>query len=357
MKTSLLPVLLAVTAISVHAADTTFTIEKDTAGGVTVKVNGKPFASYVIDQANKPYLWPVYGPTGKVMTRAYPMQDLPGEPKSQRDHPHHRGITFGHESAGTDNWKIPVKSDGPAGEQIYVGGGDTWDERATFEDPKKAPKSVPKGNPRMAMLGRIAHREFTELKADDDKAVVASVCEYLDHAGKRFLTEERRLTFRVIGDMRAIDFDQDFIATDGDVRFDDRKDAGLSIRVPASMAVDSKQGGHIINSAGDKDKDAWSKAATWCDYNGPVEGEQLGIAFLNHPSSYRHPTRWHVRTYGLFAANPFAQHEYDKSLPDGSTLLKSGGRLKLRHRLLFHTGDEKSAKIAEAFANYAKEKK
>lgn len=357
MKTPLLPVLLIVTAMSLHAADTAFTIEKGAAGGVTVKVNGKPFASYVIDQANKPYLWPVYGPTGKAMTRAYPMQDLPSEPKDQRDHPHHRGITFGHESSGTGAWKLPVKSDGLTGEDNYLGGGDTWDERMTFGEVTNDQKKPVRNRQRLAMLGRIAHREFTELKADGDKAVVASLCEHLDHAGKRFLTEERRLTFRVIGDMRAIDFDQDLIATDGDVRFDDRKDAGLSIRVPASMAVDSKQGGHIINSNGEKDKDAWSKAATWCDSNGPVDGEQLGIAFLDHPSSYRHPTRWHVRTYGLFTANPFAQHEYDKTLPDGSTLVKSGERLKLRHRILFHTGDEKRAKIAEAFADYAKENK
>ena len=52
-----------------------------------------------------------------------------------------------------------------------------------------------------------------------------------------------------------------------------------------------------------------------------------------------------------------SQRDYDKTLADGTTSLKSGERLKLRHRFLFHTGDEKSAKIAEAFADYAKEKK
>ena len=34
--------------------------------------------------------------------------------------------------------------------------------------------------------------------------------------------------------------------------------------------------------------------------------------------------------------------------------LKAGERLKLRHRFLFHKGDEKAAKIAEAFEVYAK---
>jgi len=69
---------------------------------VVVKVDGKPFATYVLDQANKPYLYPVYGPTGKQMTRAYPMKKIEGE---RHDHPHHRGINFGHEGInGVDTW-------------------------------------------------------------------------------------------------------------------------------------------------------------------------------------------------------------------------------------------------------------
>jgi hypothetical protein len=59
--------------------------------GVTIEVDGGPFAAYLIDEGNKPSLWPIVGPTGKPMTRAYPMRDLPEEPAAQRDHPHHRG--------------------------------------------------------------------------------------------------------------------------------------------------------------------------------------------------------------------------------------------------------------------------
>lgn len=89
------------------------------------------------------------------------------------------------------------------------------------------------------------------------------------------------------------------------------------------MAVDSKLGGKIINSNGIVDGDARGKPAAWSDYNGPVEGENLGIAMLNHPSSFRAPTRWHVRSYGLFTANPFALNQYDKSLPKADHELKA----------------------------------
>ena len=74
---------------------------------------------------------------------------------------------------------------------------------------------------------------------------------------------------------------------------------------------------------------------------------------LNHPSSFRFPTPWHARTYGLFTANPFGTKSLDKTAPDGAFTLKPGEKLTLRHRLIFHNGDEKSAKIAEAFAAYA----
>ena len=358
MKTLVLSTLLLFTAATLPAADVTVTIDKDPAGGFTVKAGGKPFASYVIDQANKPFLWPIYGPTGKAMTRAYPMQVLPSEPKEQRDHPHHRGITFGHESIGGSTWKFPENWDGLTGDEKHSGGGDTWHEKLTFEEfIREGGKNALRGKQRIPMVANIRHREFKELKADAGKATVVELCDYVDQSGKRFLTEERRLTFSATEDTRIIDFDQDFTATNGEVRFDDRKDAGLYIRVPASMAVDSKQGGHIINSEGVADKDAWGKAATWCDYSGPVEGEQLGVAMLNHPASFRHPTRWHVRSYGLFTANPFAQRDYDKSLADGTTSLKAGERLRLRHRFIFHKGDEKTGKIAKAYEAYAAEKR
>lgn len=329
--TRLLPAFAALLMLpTLRAADSGFTIEKTSGGGVTVKVNGQTFADYVIDQANKPYLAPVFGPTGKQMTRNYPMKKVDGE---QHDHPHHRGINFGHES---------------------ISGFDSWAERATFEEQEaKKPGS---GKARLAALGSCKHREFTELQAGADKAVIVELCDYLDASGKKLCTEVRRMTFSVVDGTRVIDFDQDF-TSEGSAVFGDKKDAGLSIRVPTSMAVDSKQGGKLINSDGITDKDAWSKPAKWVDFHGPVEGEHLGVAMLNHPTSFRYPTRWHVRTYGLFTANPFASQQFDKSLPDGAYELKAGERLKLRHRFIFHKGDEKAGKIAEAWETYSKEAK
>ncbi len=319
------PLLAATLLLSSFVSAAEFTVEKTATGGAIVKVDGQVFAEYVVDQANKPYLWPIYGPTGKSMTRSYPMKNVEGE---KQDHPHHRGLHFGHES---------------------IGDYDTWAEAATFPAGGKTAE-------RLKHLGSIKHREFKELTGGKT-GVLYALSDYVDPEGKIIITEERRMTFKVEGDTRVIDVDLDLIATQGMVKVDDKKDAGLSIRVPHSMSVDAKQGGAIINSAGDKDADAWGKRATWCDFNGPVEGAHLGIAMLNHPSSFRHPTPWHARSYGLFTANPFGLSQLKLQKESGAIELKQNDRIKLRHRFIFHKGDAKVAKIAEAYEAYAKEKR
>ncbi len=316
-------------ALSAAAAGKGFTAV-ESAKGVTVTYDGKPFATYVIGEANKSYLFPVYGPTGKSMTRAFPMQKVEGE---VMDHYHHRGICFGHQD---------------------INGFDSWMERGSVSllpDDKLSEKQ----KTTLARMGSTKHVKFKQVLADASHAVIVSENVYIGGNGKKSVTEIRTLTFRVDGETRLIDWDQEFIAADGEVIFGDKKDAGLSIRVPTTMAVDSKKGGHIITSTGIADKEAWSKRAPWVDYYGPVEGETLGVAILNHPASFRHPTSWHVRTYGLFTANCFGS--LDKNDPNGPHTLKPGEKLALHHRFVFHKGDEKSAHIAAAYERYAKEKK
>ncbi|TDU67235.1 methane monooxygenase PmoA-like [Prosthecobacter fusiformis] len=316
-------------SLSLSAAAATFTVEKTPTGGAVVKIDGQFFTELVVDQANKPYLWPIIGPGGQTMTRAYPMKTVEGE---QHDHPHHRGLCFGHEN---------------------IGGYDTWAEAATFGESKN-----PKTAERVKHLGAIKHRELKDIK-EGETASFTTVSDYVGPDGKKTIEEVRHHTFKVVGETRLIDIDIDLIATEGDTLVDDKKDSGLSIRVPTNMAVEKEKKtpgtGKIINSEGETDADAWAKRATWCDYYGEVDGKQVGVAMLNHPKSFRHPTPWHVRTYGLFTANPFGTQSLDPKAENGAVTLKKGEKITLRHRFIFHLGDEKAAKIAEAFADYAKE--
>ncbi len=321
----------ALGAVATSAAEKKgFTTEKS-AAGIVVKHNGQPFTEYVTLSQNKPILWPIVGPTGKEMTRRYPMDKVEGE---QHDHPHHRSFYFGHQS---------------------INGLEFWHDRSSFEGPKSTPESM---KPKLEKLGVTKHREFKEVSADADKAVIAIANDYVAFEGGRKIMEDtRRFTFRADANSRTVDVEIDFHnSTKEPVIFADMKDAGFSLRLPTSMALTSKQGGKIINSEGITDKDTWAKRAKWVDYHGPVQGEHLGVAFMEHPTSFRHPTPWHVRDYGLFTANAFGSKSLDKNLPDAAHTLKPGEKLKLRYRIIFHKGDEKVANIAAAYERFAKEK-
>src|SRR5262245_57424204 len=47
---------------------------KKTDTGIEVSVDGKPFTTYIFNAGFKPILWPIVGPTGKEMTRAWPLR-------------------------------------------------------------------------------------------------------------------------------------------------------------------------------------------------------------------------------------------------------------------------------------------
>jgi hypothetical protein len=79
----------------------------------------------------------------------------------------------------------------------------------------------------------------------------------------------------------------------------------------------------------------------------------VGIAILDHPTNFRHPTYWHVRNYGLMTANPFGLSYFlgDKQM-DGSHTLAAGEELVFRYRVLFHTDTTGEANVADKYNDY-----
>jgi hypothetical protein len=296
-------------ALSLPAGAAEFTVERAD-DGITVKVDGKLMTRYLIKSGAKPILWPVVGPTGKEMTRGYPMR--PATPDEKADHPHQRSFWFTHG---------------------LVNGVDFWSEGKNHGD--------------------IVHREFVKVEGGR-QALIVTRNDWKSAAGEKVCEDEQTYTFGANDQARWIDVDLVVKATPGDVTFGDTKEGAFGVRVTGTMDVNAKKGGHIINSEGQTNEAAWGKPAAWVDYYGPVEGETLGIAILNHPSSFRFPTRWHVRTYGLFAANCFGLHDFLNSREaDGSHTIKQGGTMRLRYRVLLHQGDEKKGRVAEMFTEYS----
>lgn len=279
--------------------------------GVAITIDGHPFCEYLTRSGAKPAVYPILGPGDVPLTRAYPLEDRAGE---ERDHVHHRSLWFTHGS---------------------VNDVDFWSEEPGH--------------------GTIEHREYLKIESGE-QAVVATRNDWLAPDGRRLCQDERVLTFGGDQERRWIDFDIRLTASDGRVVFGETKEGAFGIRVASTMRVDAKLGGAIVNSDGLRDADAWGKAASYVDYFGPVNGQIMGIAVLNHPQSLRYPTRWHVRTYGLYAANPFGERSFTGD-GDGAYALEPGKSASLHYRVLLHRGDAETAKIAEEFAKYAQVRK
>jgi hypothetical protein len=309
-----LAIAIVGSSLSLNGFSAEITVEPSPNGAV-VKIDGQLFTEYLVKSGSKPILWPIIGPTGKPMTRDYPLRDRAGEAK---DHPHQRSLWFTHGD---------------------VNGANFWMQ------------------PDQGKAGTTKHLRFVKI-ASGKPAVIVTENEWIGPNGQKICQDERTLRFDTDDAARWIDFDVTVKATDGPVTFGDDKEGTFGMRVAHSMTVDAKQGGKIINSHQQTDAEAWGKLASWVDYHGPVDKETLGIAIFNHPTSFRYPTYWHVRTYGLFAANPFGLHEFAKGkATEGAYTIRAGKSMTLRYRVFLHRGDEKAGRVEQAFAAYAKDVK
>jgi len=280
-----------------------------------VEINGQLFTEYVFKDVPRPYCYPLIGPGGLPMTRSWPMKDVPDE---AHDHPHHRSLWFAHGS---------------------VNGYDFWSEQKAFS--------------------KTVHQGFLEIKSGSKVGIIRSTNNWVAADGTLVCTDNRTLHIYAPNSPgeRVLDFEITLFASNGEVTFGDTKEGTMAVRLAPTMRLKGKVGqGHIVQSTGVRDGETWGKRAAWCDYYGPVQGKTVGIAIFAHPRNPRHPTWWHVRDYGLFAANPFGQHDFEK-LADkttGDLVVPAGKSITFRYRFYLHEGDDQQANVAAKYKQYAK---
>ncbi len=281
------------------------------ARGITIRVGDTLLTRYhFVEVPARPYFYPLLSGSGHQMTRAYPMRD--DVPNEAHDHPHHRSlwIAFG-EVAGTDNW-----SEG-------AGHGFTRHQAVT---------SCESGE----VFGRFkTHGVWTSAQDVPLLNQSLTVTAWATPAPTRLL-----------------DFDVELHAAYGDIPFGDTKEGGiLALRVTGELDV--PRGGKIENSYGGvNEAETWGKAAHWCDYSGIIDGKALGVAILDHPLSFRYPTHWHVRNYGLMTANPFGYAAYTNGIKEGSHTLNKGESLRFRYRLVIHEGDATHGEVRAKYLDW-----
>lgn len=340
------------------------TYQKEDNGIVAFFVDGQLFAQYRSDVDGTPIVWPICSADGTLMTRGYPMDQSDDSSLSQtdelkniyrnsrldsltanKDHIHHRSLWFNHGNVnGFDFW-------GP-------------DE------------------------GRIVERELLSLTGSDHSATIKTRNVWIPKGGTDPICEDiRTVTFAVDSahpEYRFIDFDIELIALADSVVWSDTKEGSLGFRTPGSMDVEAAKrsdqwGGHILNNVGEKDEEAWGKRASWVDYFGPVPKRltdaelaefaetvdpsklpltEAGVVIMNHPTGFRYPSWYHVRTYGLFAVNPFGIRDFEPNARlDGSVTLTKGDKIVLCYRILIHDQKLSDQELDRLFDEYKAVKK
>ncbi len=276
---------------------------------IDVAIDGKPFTTFHYgNESGKPYLAPIRSASGKIITRHYPMEQIPGE---SRDHVHHTGLWFSYDD---------------------VNGTKFWENDPSYTKPH---------------LGRIVVRN-AEWKGD----VLTARMEWRDSAGKVLLVEQRDMTFAPDPKLRTIDFRILLTAANEDVTFGDTKEGAFAIRLAEPFT--ERRGGKMVDADGRTGMvKVWGKRSNWVDYTAEIDGERLGVAMFDHPSNPRHPTYWHARDYGLFALNPFGQNAFDPEKEESHWKLPKGQNLTFRWRVVVHPGDAETGHVADLYREYA----
>ncbi len=281
-------------------------------GDVEVTISGTRLGRYHADEKwARPFLHPVVGPFGHSVTRGWPVE--PRENESQ-DHHHHKSLWVAHGS---------------------VNGVDNWSEETGH--------------------GRQIQKQVLNCGSGPVFGVLETVNDWVDNSGKKVCEDRRKWCFWAMPQgLRMFDLEVEFRATEGPVVFGDTKEGGI-IAVRVATCMDVPRTGRITNAdGGTNEPETWGKRSPWCDYSGLDEGgNEVGVALFNHPKSFRYPTYWHVRNYGLMTANPFGLSEFygDKSR-NGSHTLGAGETLVFAYRVYVHAGDVVGGQVADAFHGY-----
>ncbi len=286
---------------------------------LTVTVDGEHFTTYRYSNENKkPFLWPVHGEGQVTVTRNYPM----GEDKiPHEDHVHHKSIWTAYGNLnGTDCWGEGLGSGYQHSDKVTCGSGDAYGwihAENVWQDMRHKP-----------VIDETREYRF-----------------YATPAGAR------------IFDVKVV-----FSARYGDVKFGDTKEGGI-VAVRIRPEIEVLKNGRITNAQGKKNEPlCWGKPSEWCDYSGEIEDVGVrGVAVFDHPENLRHPTRWHVRNYGLMGANGFGLSYFTKRERkmegkeplNGDYLLEKGDTLTFNYRVCVHTGYPEDCEMAARYAGFS----
>ena len=277
----------------------------------------------------RPIFWPVNAPGGLPLTRAWPMvETVP--PGGSKDHVHQKSLWFCHGDVIPEGMELKQRIKN-------VEGVDFWSE---------APGH-----------GKIVVTKVGTPQVADGHGVLATHNEWRAADGTKILDENRTIQCYDLGKARLLVLRIDVNASVVPITFGDTKEGALGVRINDVIRAGKYGRGKIENAKGKfGEKDCWGRIADWCDYSGPIDGKVVGLAVLADAKN-AYPSYWHVRDYGLMAANPFGRKKaafHDGAAEKPLVHLAKGEHLQLRYGILLHEGDASAGQVAEHYQRFLK---
>lgn len=306
-------------------------VKSPTENKIDVLVNNQPFTSFLYpDTLEKPVLYPVHAADGKIVTRGFPLNPLPGEPT---DHPHHLGVWFTYEN---------------------VNGLDFWNNSYAIPEDKKH------------LYGWIRTDRIISTSGGK-KGKIVYHANWTDQQKNILLEETTELTFSGREHLRIIDR-KTTLRANTLVNFNDAKDGLYGIRLAHALQIpdnkdkefkddkgnvtivkgekDAVANGNYLTSEGKTGDDAWSTRGRWCKVYGKMGNDSISVAIIDHPENPNYPTFWHARGYGLFAANPLGEKIFTNGKSSKNLHLNKGESVTFRYRIVIDANN-KTLGVAE----------
>ncbi len=340
MRWACLVLFAAAAAVPLRGAGGVEVSVNDGAKRVDITIDGKPFTSYIWPTTiKKPVLYPVRTARGTLVTRGFPLDPRKGE---RVDHPHHIGLWLNHGD---------------------VNGLDFWNNS----------DAIPAAQ--ASKMGTIVHQKVTHAKSGADKGELTVETAWMTPDNHPLIKETTEFTFRGGADSRTIDRVTTLTALEQKVVFKDSKEGMLGMRMtraleqpadkaevftdaagkatPVPVLDNTGVTGNYISSEGKKGDAVWSTRAKWTMLGGTVEGEPVTVAIFDHPSNVGYPTHWHARGYGLFAANPLGDKQFNEPNAFDFTLAP-GTSVTFRYRIVILGGASTPERIEREYQSFAK---
>jgi hypothetical protein len=320
------PVLALITLFSLPGRGQSEAVSFERQGdSIQVLIGGKPFSTYNFDpKIAKAFLQPLRDANGVVITRGFPAGDTvpAGHEHDKSIEPHQRDMYFGHGS---------------------INGYDFWSEEvfAKYYGPSHP-----------SNFGRMVFRKVEEMQGGPSSGTIRAAFDLQGPDRKPFAEEIQEYTFSGNGNSRVIDCVITFRASQGPVKFGDTKEGSFALRL--AHELDAPTGTMVNSEGGVGESKIWGKRANWVNVDGVIDGRSLGVAVFDSPKSFRHPTYWHARGYGLLAANPFGlSFFFNDPHQDGSYTIPAGKSIQFRYRVFIHDGNYQQAHVADKYSEYA----